>query len=227
MDKRFKQQFNVTEKYIIPYIGKIPLDVLDIGCGEGGGLLPFWDCNCHVTGIDKSVEKIKYAKSYFDSDVKLLCTDIYNVISTKYDLVILKDTLEHIHSQKYFMYYLEKFLKKDSKIFITFSPWSMPFGGHQQCCKSFLRYIPYLHLMPFYEALLMRYEMPSLFEALLEIKETRLSVKRFRTMIEDYKIEKERYWLINPSYMRFGLKPVKFFNIRFLVTSYWCIISKK
>jgi ubiquinone/menaquinone biosynthesis C-methylase UbiE len=228
-EQRFIQQYQTAEKYILPYTG-IPHTVLELGCGEGGNLLPYFNKRCRVTGIDISASKIDYAKGHypFPYDAEFINADIFSVILKQHDLIIIKDTLEHLYDHKYFMGYIQQFMKHDTKIFIAFSPWSMAFGGHQQCCKSFLRYIPYLHLLPFYKALLRLFETPVKVKALLEIKETRLSVKRFKEIIKDYKIEKETFWLINPNYdARFGLKPVKFWNIRFMVTSYWCLITKK
>jgi ubiquinone/menaquinone biosynthesis C-methylase UbiE len=228
MAKRFIEQSQTSEMYILPYTG-IPRTVLEIGCGEGGNLLPYFNRRCKVTGIDKSDSKIDYAQSHcpYPYDVEFINEDIFKVNSQKYDLIIIKDVLEHLNC-KNLMDILHRFMKDDSKVFITFSPWCMPFGGHQQCCKSFLRYIPYLHLLPFYESLLRLCESPAKVNALMEIKETRLSIRRFKKIIkDDYRIEKEAFWLINPSYdARFGLKPVKFINVPFLTTSYWCLISK-
>jgi ubiquinone/menaquinone biosynthesis C-methylase UbiE len=228
MIERFIQQSQTSEKYIIPYTG-IANTVLEIGCGEGGNLLPYFNKKCEIMGVDMSYSKIKYARDHYSSpDAKFIHGDIYMRKPEKFDLVIIKESLEHIWHQYIFMKFLQNFLKSETKVFIAFSPWCMPFGGHQQCCKSFLRYIPYLHLLPFYGALLRRFETTKKVEALMEIKETRLSVKKFKQIINDYKIEKETFWLINPSYdAKFGLKPVKFINIPFLTTSYWCIISKK
>ena len=38
--------------------------VLEIGCGEGGNLLPFAEAGCRVTGIDLATNKIENAKEY-------------------------------------------------------------------------------------------------------------------------------------------------------------------
>jgi 2-polyprenyl-3-methyl-5-hydroxy-6-metoxy-1,4-benzoquinol methylase len=158
---------------------------------------------------------------------ELIIGDIYSTkIHKTFDLIILKDTLEHIHNQGGFMYYLKRYMNYNTKIFIAFSPWSMPFGGHQQMCNSFLRYIPYLHLLPFYEYLLRLFENPKKVNALLEIKETKISIMQFKEIIKGYKIHKESFYLISPSYIKFGLRPVSFLNILFLITSYWCVISK-
>ena len=220
---RFYKQFQVSKKYILPYTGLVQ-SVIEIGCGEGGNLLPYLVKGCKIKGIDKSESKIKYASKYSKG---FICTDIFDYNPDQsYDLILVKDVLEHIDNKRLFMEHIKSFMADHSKLFIAFSPWSMPYGGHQQCCRSFLRFIPYVHLLPFYRSLLEYFETPEMVLALLEIKLTRLSVKQFKQIISGYRIEKETFWLINPSYIRFGLWPVRFLNIRFLITSYWCIISK-
>ena len=68
---RYFLELSITsEKYFIPYISKyheISKDtkVLEIGCGEGGNLIPFAKLGCHVTGIDISVNRINSAKEFF------------------------------------------------------------------------------------------------------------------------------------------------------------------
>ncbi len=58
LDRRayFKEQARITEKYYIPYIQKyiknISGKVLEIGCGEGGNLLPFVRLGCEGVGVD-------------------------------------------------------------------------------------------------------------------------------------------------------------------------------
>lgn len=40
---------------------------MEVGCGDGGNLLPFAEIGCEVTGIDSSEVKILQAKSTFQS----------------------------------------------------------------------------------------------------------------------------------------------------------------
>lgn len=55
----FNELAHTSEKYYIPYIDKykkITKDstILEIGCGDGGNLLPFAKIGCRVTGCDLS-----------------------------------------------------------------------------------------------------------------------------------------------------------------------------
>jgi len=67
----FREQAHTTRKHVIPFIETVmpvtpALSVLEIGCGEGGNLLPFLEVGCsRVTGIDLSEYKIENVVSTF------------------------------------------------------------------------------------------------------------------------------------------------------------------
>lgn len=53
----FEELAETSQKYFIPfleqYYGAIEgIRVLEIGCGDGGNLLPFLQRGCRVTGVD-------------------------------------------------------------------------------------------------------------------------------------------------------------------------------
>lgn len=253
-DLYFKHQSLNSEKYLIPFIengtkisGK---NVLEIGCGEGGVLKSFLDRECFITGVELSDYKLGVAKKLFDNEIlsgkaKFIHEDIYNIkneFENKFDLIILKDTIEHIHNQKRLMELLKSFLKKDGKVFLGFPPWQMPFGGHQQIAKNkIFSSLPYIHLLPnFLYKLMMKAfgENESVEQALLEIKETKLSIEYFENIAENagYKIERKKFFLINPIYeMKFNLKPQEqiklFYKIpyfrNFITTTCYYLISLK
>ena len=158
-EKYFEEQVYTTEKYVIPFISEIlqinkGKSILEIGCGEGGNLKPFLDLGSIVTGIDLSEGKIENAKQFFKNHPKnesltLIAEDIYAAQSLgQFDLIIMRDVIEHIHDQEKFMSYVTRFLKPDGKFFLAFPPWHNPFGGHQQICKSkILSNLPYYHIL--------------------------------------------------------------------------------
>jgi SAM-dependent methyltransferase len=254
MDRKFyfDEQSYTTTNYVIPYLESIiplkpGLRVLEIGCGEGGNLLPFLERQCHVVGVDLSEFKIKKALNFLDKhplryNLKLIWKDIFALSedsSLQFDLIFLRDTLEHIPNQELFLEHIKKFLAPNGKVFIAFPAWRMPFGGHQQMCKSkVLCKIPYLHLLPhgLYGRVLSLWGEPEgLIKSLLEIKHTRISLQQFKQIVNrnKYVIVKHTYYLINPNYeVKFGLKQrklPKFINIPhlrdFFVTTMYCIIA--
>ncbi len=227
-EKYFAEQGATTEKYVIPYLtGLLDLSpqtrVLEIGCGEAGNLKPFLDRGCKCTGIDISCGRIDLANHYFSShpnraNLDLICEDIYKVDlkGRTFDLIIMRDVIEHIPNQERFMNFVQKFLKPEGKFFLAFPPWQNPFGGHQQICQNkVLSKLPWFHLLPgsIYRLLLDSIEKnPKRTEGLMEIKATGISIDRFERILkkEKYTIEKRTFFLINPNYQtKFGIKPRK------------------
>lgn len=232
----FQEQTYTTQKYVIPFIDDIikidnNISILEIGCGEGGNLVPFANIGCNVLGIDLSEKKIENAKLFFkdhenSKNVRFICDDIYNesCINEQFDLIFMRDVLEHIHNQEKFLHYVKRFLKPQGKFFLGFPPWQNPFGGHQQMCKSkLLSNLPFWHIlpMPLYKGIMKIFgEHKSTINALVEIKETRISIERFKKIAknEKYKIEKEVFYFINPNYeVKFKLKVRKQLNIISLI----------
>ncbi|MCF6269035.1 MAG: class I SAM-dependent methyltransferase [Melioribacteraceae bacterium] len=249
--KYFNEQVVTTEKYVIPFLQEFvkvdsSLSVLEIGCGEGGNLKPFLDLGCSVTGVDFAKGKIENGKKYFKehrnkNKIKLLAEDIYDSQNlSQYNLIIMRDVIEHIHDQNRFMNYVKKYLKPNGKIFLAFPPWHNPFGGHQQVCKSrVLSILPYFHILPtpIYKGVLKVFgESENKIEGLLEIKSTGITIERFEIILQknEYNIEKKRDYFINPNYeIKFGLKPRRGIPIvssipflrNFVITSSYYLVS--
>ncbi len=250
--KYFDEQIYTTEKYVIPFVEDFVeinenLRVLEIGCGEGGNLKPFLDKGCRCVGVDLSEKKIENGRAFFENHPKkenliLTAANIYDVDSfgEKFDLIIMRDTIEHIPEQEKFLGEVKKFLKPRGKIFFGFPPWQNPFGGHQQICRSkLLSRLPYFHLLPapVYRQILKLFgEPPARIDALLEIKETGISIERFFRAVKSngYKILKTKYFLFNPNYeIKFGLRPREQFKTvstipvvrNFLTTALYCLIE--
>lgn len=222
----FSEQGQTTRKHIIPFIESVTsvtpsLSVLEIGCGEGGNLLPFLEAGCsRVTGIDISGHKIENARKFYasipeGSRVEFIAADIYDCGNAgKFDLVMMRDVLEHIHDQARFLGFVKDLLAPEGVLFIAFPPWNNPFGGHQQVCDSrILSKMPWIHLLPrsLYRLLLRTAgESPARIEGLMEIRDTGINLGRFSRILkkEGFFVLKKSLWLINPNFeIKFGLRP--------------------
>lgn len=248
----FDEQGITTTKYVIPYIEEVmPITsktrVLEIGCGEGGNLMPFVERGCSVVGVDLNELQIQRANTFFQetaptSDATFIYKDIYEIGDTigKFDLIMMRDVIEHIHDQDKFMGYLKSFLKPEGKVFFGYPPWRMPFGGHQQICRNkWLSKLPYFHLFPkpFYKTILSSFgESEKTIEELLEIKDTGISISRFESLVKkhNYTFYNQTLFFINPNYeIKFGLTPrplpsalgyVPYFK-DFYTTCMYCVIG--
>jgi SAM-dependent methyltransferase len=221
----FEIQVLNAEQYVIPFIEEkftiIPgMRVLEIGCGEGGVLKPFLNKGCTGVGVEFDEPRIENAKLFMPDDVaaakiRFVNKDIYYAeigkdLNGLFDIIVLKDVIEHIHDQPKLIGWIKKFLKPEGVIFFGFPPWQMPFGGHQQMCHSRLAKMPYIHLLPrgLYRWLLKKKKEPV--EALMEIRNTGISIERFEKICkkEGYKLLNRRHYFLNPIYQwKFGWKP--------------------
>ncbi len=225
-EQYFAEQGATTEKYVIPYLADLlkinpQTEVLEIGCAEAGNLKPFLDRGCKATGIDLSCSRIELAKKMFANhpnrkNLVLMCEDIYKVDlkGKTFDLIIMRDVIEHIPNQERFMNVAKKFLKPEGKFFLGFPPWQNPFGGHQQVCRNkLLSKLPWIHLLPanVYKFILNSMEKNRRrTDELMEIRKTGISIDRFEKILkkEKYTIDKRTLFLINPNYQtKFGLNP--------------------
>ncbi|MFM9985364.1 MAG: class I SAM-dependent methyltransferase [Flavobacteriales bacterium] len=222
----FREQDQTTRKFVIPYIGQFKTidgsrSIVEIGCGEGGNLVAFLETDCKVTGIDIVQSRIDKAHELLDdhpraNNLHLICDDMYNRTSSdgKYDVLIMRDVIEHIHNQEKFMGFVKQFMTKESVFFLAFPPWYNPFGGHQQICRNrFLSKLPYYHILPtfLYKTILKAGgESQKTIDDLIEIKQTGITIERFERILkkEGFTILKKTHYLFNPNYeTKFGLKP--------------------
>ncbi len=252
-ERYFLEQARTTQNYVIPYLADVmkitsQTKVLEIGCAEAGNLKPFLDLGCRVTGVDISSGRIELARAFYKehpkrANLELICKDIYqtDLKGRLYDLIIMRDVIEHIPDQQHFMGFVKKFLRPEGKFFLAFPPWQNPFGGHQQMCQSkILSRLPWIHLLPrfLYRMVLNLFESNQKRKAeLLSICETGLSIDRFERILkqEYYSVDKRTLYLINPNYeTKFGLKPRKQCQLmaaipwvrNFFTTAVYYVISK-
>jgi SAM-dependent methyltransferase len=223
LQRYFDEQAITTRKFVVPYIESFkPVSkgtrVLEIGCGTGGNLVPFLEKGCIVTGVDISVTSIERASLLLGTreDLSLIADDVYNRTEAdgQFDIIIMRDVIEHIHNQEKFMGFVKRFMAPEAVFFLAFPPWYNPFGGHQQIAKNkILSKLPYYHLLPsfLYKGLLgLGGESPKTIDDLLEIKATGISIERFERICREqqFTIERKSLYFINPNYeTKFGLKP--------------------
>jgi 2-polyprenyl-3-methyl-5-hydroxy-6-metoxy-1,4-benzoquinol methylase len=225
----FNEQSESTRKYVLPYIlqhlntESKKIRVLEIGCGEGGNLIPFLESGFECCGIELSEISYNNALKFYEdhplkSNVTLFNKNIYDVtpdeIGGTFDIVFLRDVIEHIPEQEKFMKQLKDFIAPTGVAFFAFPPWRMPFGGHQQIsAKKWISHTPYIHIFPksVYKIILkILGSSENEIKGFLELSDTGISIKKFQKIIrrENYVVIKKTHWFINPNYqIKFGLKP--------------------
>ena len=220
----FDELASTGQKYFLPYIEKYisiekGLKILEIGCGEGGILLPFAQKGCDVVGVDLDKKKISDATKFFAEEGaqgKFIAQDVFKLEELKhdFDLIICHDVIEHIYDKDEFILKCETMLKPQGYMFMSFPAWQMPFGGHQQACMSkFLSHLPWFHLLPafLYRFILRLFkeDEPRINE-LLDIKRCKCPIGKFERVIKtkNFRVLDRLFYFINPHYeTKFHLKP--------------------
>ena len=224
-ERYFSELAATAEKYYLDYIERFKtIDcnsrILEIGCGEGGNLVPFARLRCHVCGIDLSDGKIENAKKFFAArglEGDFFCENFLTApLRGQYDLIIIHDVIEHIEpeSKQLFFAKTKELVAPQGIIFYGFPAWRMPFGGHQQICRSRIcSKLPFMHLLPeaLYKSSLRLFgESPECIKELLSIKRSGMTIERFESLCrsEGFTIVDRQLWLVNPHYkVKFNLTP--------------------
>ena len=226
------------------------MEVLELGCGEGGNLLPFVEAGCRGTGIDLNRSKIEFGKQRMSNhtlsgQMDLRAEDIYNPdieeeFTGRFDLIVLKDVIEHLPDQPRALKQMQKFLKNNGLLFIGWPPWTMPFGGHQQIAEGWLQKFPWIHLLPrsAYDAMIrITGQSSETRDELLSIYDCGIGIQRMHRIARSCSmpVYREFHYLINPIYAyKFGLKARKQFGLikaipyvrDFLTTSVYILLKK-
>jgi 2-polyprenyl-3-methyl-5-hydroxy-6-metoxy-1,4-benzoquinol methylase len=252
----FNIQYENARKYLVPFVKeqvalKPGTKVLEIGCGEAGVLKAFTELGCICTGIELNTNRLNDARQLMKNEleagsISFINRNIYDIDAEKdlpyaFDLIILKDVIEHIPHQEKLMKKLQDFMTTNGKVFFGFPPWQMPFGGHQQICRNkFLSLLPYFHLlpMPLYVFVLKLFGEPeNVIKELREIKQTGISIERFERICKNvnYTIVKKKFYFINPIYeYKFKMKARVQWNViaaipvlrNFFTTAAYYLISR-
>ena len=155
--KEYYHQYQSTlaSSYYIPFLlnNDIELDnrdILEIGCGNGGFIGAFGKYSDRCVGFDlKDLEWENENVRYYNLNV--FDENLTEKIESKFDLIILRDVIEHLDNKMMDSLFdqIKLLSKENTVILITFPPFYSPFGLHQQVLlNNFLKFIPYLSLLP-------------------------------------------------------------------------------
>ena len=223
-EKHFYEQKQYTKEYLLPYFQKLIPDfhkksVLEVGCAEGGLLEALQEIGMYVVGVELSPERAEIAVKK-NSNLKVLVGDITDPelpekLSETFDVIIIREVIEHVPDKKAAFDNLGKLLNDGGFLFISFPPKRSPFAGHQQIGKSFLKVIPYLHILP---ETVLKPTASLLGEDAGYIDEIKLHYStgctihefEFQCLLQNFIPIKKEFFLFRPIYAsRFGLPTIK------------------
>ena len=256
ISERHRQQVENSRNYVLPFIEEtLPIlpgmKVLEVGCDAGGVLEPFMEKGAVVMGVDLSPNPIGKAQEIYGEEIEqgkaeFKVQDVYEesfveAHTAYFDLIILKDTIEHIPNQERMIPHLKSLVAPKGKIFFWLSPlvhalWRSSTDLYQEIPLCFPLF-PYSSKTLYKGVLALGGEQKRVIGALMEIKDTGISIERFERILSQSKLSvtHKTHFLINPIYLyKFGLKARKqapwvsaipFFR-NFVTTCVWYVVEK-
>jgi len=229
-EKHYSEQIKHTENYLIPYFkNNLPnfnkFNIIEVGCAEGGGLKVLNDFGLKVTGIEISPNRVRTAKEK-NPELTIHTMDITDssIVSKleKYDLIILRDVIEHVPDRISAFNVIYELLKEGGFLYITFPPKYSGFAGHQQNGRSIMKRLPFIHILP--DFLIRSFgrivnEKPKLIEDIIKNFKDGLSIRAFEKYYSRHGLQPvvKELFLFRPVFrVRFNLNPKKVPNIPLL-----------
>jgi SAM-dependent methyltransferase len=244
-EKHFFEQREFTRSFLIPaLLHLIPefqkLKILEVGCGEAGFLDVMAELGIDAVGLELEADRVETARQK-NPNLNIQVGDITNqniatFLGNNYDLIIMRDVIEHIPDRQATFANIRNLLREDGYLYITFPPRFSGFAGHQQNGKTLLRYIPYLHLLP--EFLLrflqkMFQERPEVIQAVIQNYKIGLTIAAFNKYFQQngFRLVQRDLYISRPIYkIRFGVPAVKIPSIpiirEFLAFGCECLLVK-
>ena len=220
----FDEQSQTSKNYYIPYIkeviGHIPDKVLEVGCGEGGNLLPFAEAGCRVMGVDIDATRIEQARTFFAQKASagtVHCHRHFPAQGQGYEFSPDSSTRcdRAYQRQRTVPLRPTKHLSADGAIFVGFSRLANairrpPADSTQPHCFHISLFSTSFPRTLYRWILRLCGEQERVITELLDIKSTGCTIELFNRIARqaNYQIIDRRLYLINPHYkIKFGLSP--------------------
>lgn len=220
----WQYEYDVTARYMIPLLEQwgIPVrgaSVIDVGCGEGGGLCAMYDAGAvPCCGFDVEVGRVEAANSLKgDRDIPFACGNLYDdhtpFSAFQFDLVVLHDVFEHLDFKDAVLQKLARYARPNGKIMITFPPYYSAYGAHQQLLNTHWAKVPFFHLVPFTLTKLLprlKNEHPHIVHEIQKLGRLKMGMKKFEEIVSRNRlsIAAKQAYLVSPNHIRFGLRPL-------------------
>ena len=154
----FNRQYSYAKSYLLPMLEpfmNLPLKdstVVEIGSNVGGIVCAYSEVANEAIGVEIHPERHRVAVDYAKEGgfkakfVHQAAEDIYQM-GVRADLVIMSDVLEHLTDPEKSIQNIRSILKRDSILYIIFPPYFFPFAGHFTDKSTYLKYIPFAHVI--------------------------------------------------------------------------------
>lgn len=223
-ERHFFEQEKYAREYFLGYLkSNIIVDdtsaysILEVGCAEGGMLSVLSQEGFKVKGLEISQGRVDIAKAKLDEDIDVTVGDISDLstldVSEKFDMVILRDVIEHVSDQKSGIDNMSYLVKDGGYLFITFPLKYSPYAGHQQNAPSWLKRVWYITLLPtsLIKYICRKANAAAAIDEIIYLKKHAMSYCRVKRLLgHTWKIKVKDFFISRPIYrIRFGWKIVK------------------
>ena len=227
-------QYNLGKEVIVPYLTSIGafkpgFKVAEIGSAEGGVLASFVEKGAtEALGTDIIDVRLELGKKINEIIGINIEFNNHNIVeeevpekwSQKFDLVLLRDVIEHLDNTETALKNIKKIIKPGGFLYVTFPPYYSPFGGHQHTLNNFWGKLPYLHYLP--DSIFNKFISSGRKNDIVEVKRLRnirLTPNKFKNAFQNagFSVENKDFYLLRPVYkMKFGLPSLKLSGLTFL-----------
>jgi ubiquinone/menaquinone biosynthesis C-methylase UbiE len=219
----WQYEYDVSSRYMVPLLrqwGRAVggMTVIDVGCGEGGGVCAMHDHGARCVGFDVDEQRVNAAVELKGNrDIAYAVRNLYAEHppdrDEKYDLVMLHDVFEHLDDKVKMIKKLMGFMKPEGAMLLTFPPYYSAYGAHQQHLRAPLARLPFFHLIPFSLSVILprlKDEYPHIVEEVRKLGRLKMGMRSFEDIVArgGLRIMHRRAYLVSPNHIRFGLSPL-------------------
>jgi SAM-dependent methyltransferase len=229
-------QYRLGAEVLVPYLSERGVfqrgsRVAEIGCAEAGVLMAFVEAGAGDGALGTDIEQHRLAngRTIADAAEIPLTLSPHDVLFDEplpewrnaFDLVILRDVIEHLDDTFLALKNIQKLLKPNGYLFIEFPPYNSPFGGHQHLLRNTFGKFPYAHLLPkpFFNRMTASGWHEVDISEVRRLNTIRLSPAKFKRAATQagYSLVHEQYFLLRPVFkMKFGLPTIPLTPIKWL-----------
>ncbi len=217
-EKHFYEQINYTEKYLISYMKSniegfsTQKKILDLGCAEGGTVYHLTNQGYICDGLEIEAGRARIAQKYTNGKADIFICDITQPlkIQKRYDIIIMRDVIEHISQKEKALNNISKLLNENGVLFLTFPLKYSPYAGHNQNAKNWLKYFWYITLLP--KSIIKLLVPKRDIDNYLYLKENALSFYKLKQLLQNkWKFIRIDFFISRPIFkIRLGWPIVKF-----------------
>lgn len=222
----FEYEQEISRLHLVPLLRRHralreTASVLDVGCGYGGTLLALAEAapGLQAEGLDLDSAMVEAGQRRLGTAATLIQADFFQWSGGPYDLVLMRDVLEHIGKPEQALSRAVDLVAPGGFLFVSFAPFFGPFGGHQHNASGPCSYVPWIQILP--DAYLRRLlpvqpnaykSKHALVQDLESVFATRLTLRRFRRAARYTALRPcfEAAYLSRPDYrIKFGLPAIR------------------